>query len=326
MEDYFLIITPKELNDQLDDFTVIDIRPEDQRLELPLVGLDSIISNNDLVPEMDGKQVLVCQFGIVTEGMILEKELENAFSLLGGAQAWDEFCREQEDLSRWSRQTVLPEIGIEGQKKILNGKVAIVGMGGLGCPAAQSLLTAGVGHLHLIDGDEVSLSNLHRQPLYRNNDVHRAKVVVAKEKLAELNPETSIRATDTFLNEDNAEKLLSIVDVIIDGTDNIETRQLIDHISKKKNIPMVHGGLFRFEGQVSILNVNGSPGYSELFPSKLTGGNTCEDAGVLGMLPGIIGNIQALETVKLIVGIEPNLVGKLLIYDGKNHKTEIIQL
>jgi len=321
-----MIITPKELKEQLDDFTIIDIRPEEQRVKLPLIGVDSIVTNNYSIPEMYGKQVLVCQFGIVSEGMILERDLENTFSLLGGAEAWDTFRRGQKDLSRWSRQTVLPELGIEGQKKILNGKVAIVGMGGLGCHAAQSLLTAGVGYLHLIDGDEVSLSNLHRQPLYSINDVHRAKVVVAKEKLAEVNPETSVRVTDKFINEDNVEQLVSFVDVIIDGTDNIETRQLIDHHSKKKNIPMVYGGLFRFEGQVSIFNVNGSLGYSEIFPSKATGGDMCEDAGVLGMLPGIIGNIQALEAVKLIVGIEPNLVGRLLIYDGKNHKTEIIQL
>jgi adenylyltransferase/sulfurtransferase len=326
MEDHFMIITPKEMNDQLDDFTVIDIRPENQRIEFPLIGLDSIISNNGLLPDMDGKSVLVCQFGIVTEGMILEKDLENTFSLLGGAQAWDEFYREQQDLSRWSRQTVLPEIGIEGQKKLLNANIAIIGMGGLGCPIAQSLLTSGVGQVHLIDGDTVSLSNLHRQPLYSPQDVGKKKVKVAQEKLSKLNPETEIKISKAFLDQSNGQSLLDNSDIIIDATDNIKTRQLIDQLSKQLNIPMVYGGLFRFEGQVSILNVNGSPGYSELFPETPTGGETCEDAGVLGMLPGIIGNIQALEAVKLIVGIKSNLVGKLLIYDGKNHKTEIIQL
>ncbi len=321
-----MIITPKELTDRIDEFAVIDVRPDEQRNEFPLAGLKSVVSENGVLPKVDGQKVLVCQFGIVTEGMIIENELDDTFSLLGGAQAWDEFIQEKKDFSRWSRQTVLPEIGIEGQKKLLNSNVAIVGMGGLGCPAAQSLLTAGIGQIHLIDGDTVSLSNLHRQPLYNPNDVDQKKVDVAKERLTVLNPETEIQKIDTFLDETNCESILVGTDVVIDATDNIKTRQLIDKYSKQLNIPMVYGGLFRFEGQVSILNVNGSPGYAELFPDPLSGGDTCEDAGVLGMLPGIIGNIQALEAVKLIVGIEPNLIGKLLIYDGKSHSTELIKI
>ncbi len=181
-----MIITPKELNERKSELTVIDVRPIDQRTEFPMEGLDTVLTGNGA--GINGQKVLVCQFGIVTEGMIIENELDDTFSLLGGAQAWDEFYREQKDLSRWSRQTVLPEIGIEGQKNLLNAKVAIVGVGGLGCPAAQSLLTAGVGHLQLIDGDVVSLSNLHRQPLYSPDDVDKKKVEVAKEKLAELAP------------------------------------------------------------------------------------------------------------------------------------------
>jgi adenylyltransferase/sulfurtransferase len=319
-----MIITPKELNEQKSELKVIDVRPKEQREEFPMEGLKTIVSENGA--EINGQKVLVCQFGIVTEGMIIENELEDTFSLLGGAQAWDEYYREQKDLSRWSRQTVLPEIGIEGQKQLLNAKVAIIGIGGLGCPAAQSLVSAGVGHIHIIDGDTVSLSNLHRQPLYSLNDVDEKKVIVAERELTKLNLETTIQTSDIFLDNENADKFLSDSDVIIDATDNIKTRQLIDRISKKKNIPMVYGGLFRFEGQVSILNANGSPGYSELFPEPPSGGDTCEDAGVLGMLPGVIGNIQALEAVKLIVGIEPNLIGKLLIYDGMNHSTEIIKI
>ena len=319
-----MIITPKELNERKSELTIIDVRPINQRTEFPMEGLDTIISENGA--EINGEKVLVCQFGIVTEGMIIENELDDTFSLLGGAQAWDEFYRVQKDLSRWSRQTVLPEIGIEGQKNLLNANVAIVGMGGLGCPAAQSLLTAGVGHLQLIDGDVVSLSNLHRQPLYSPDDVDRKKVDVAKEILTKLNLETTIQITDAYLDAKNANEFLGNADVIIDATDNIQTRQLIDKISKKKNTPMVYGALFRFEGQVSALNVDGSPGYAELFPEPPSSGDTCEDAGVLGMLPGIIGNIQALEAVKLIVGIEPNLIGKLLIYDGMNHSTEIIKI
>ncbi len=321
-----MIITPKELYDRISEFTVIDVRPETQRVEFPMDGMETIVSENGIIPNLVGEKVLVCQFGIVTEGMIIEKELDNTFSLLGGAQAWIEFQSENEDLSQWSRQTILPEIGMDGQKKLMNTKIAIVGVGGLGCPVAQSLVTAGIGKLVLIDGDDVELSNLHRQPLHGADDIGKKKVNSAKESLNKINSETTIKIVDDYLDEQNGLDLLKNCDVIIDATDNIETRQLIDRFSKETNVPMVYGGLYRWEGQVAVLNVDGSPGYRELFPDPPSGGDTCADAGVLGMLPGIIGNIQALEAVKLIVGITPNLVGKLLIYDGKSHRTEIIEI
>ena len=245
---------------------------------------------------------------------------------MGGAQAWIEFQSKKEDLSRWSRQTILPEVGMDGQKKLLNATVAIVGMGGLGCPAAQSLITAGVGKLILIDGDIVELSNLHRQPLYGVDDLNRLKVEVAKERLEQLNNKAVIVPIDKYFNEENGMSFIQDANVIIDATDNIQARQLIDKFSKDANVPMIYGGLFRYEGQVAVLNVNGSSGYCELFPEPPSGGDTCADAGVLGMVPGIIGNIQALEAVKLIVGITPNLVGKLLVYDGMNHITQTIEL
>ena len=321
-----MIITPKELYDRISEFTVIDVRPEIQRSEFPMDGVDTIISKNGSIPNIEGLKVLVCQFGIVTEGMIIENELDDTYSLLGGAQAWIEFQSKKEDLSRWSRQTVLPEIGLDGQKKLMDAKVAIVGMGGLGCPAAQSLVTAGIGKLVLIDGDDVELSNLHRQMLHGEDDIGKKKVASAKESLSKINALTSIESIDVYLDEQYGLDLIQNCDVIIDATDNIETRQLIDRFSKESNIPMVYGGLYRWEGQVAVLNVNGSLGYRELFPEPPSGGDTCADAGVLGMLPNIIGNIQALEAVKLIIGIEPNLVGKLLMYDGMNHSTQIIKL
>ena len=321
-----MIITPNELNDRKGEFTIIDVRSEKQINEFPMDGLETITSNGGSIPKMKGSKVLVCQFGIVTEGMIIENELDDTFSLLGGAQAWIEFQSKKEDLSQWSRQTILPEVGMDGQKKLLNATVAIVGMGGLGCPVAQSLITAGVGKLILIDGDIVELSNLHRQPLYGAEDLNRLKVEVAKERLEQLNNKAVIVPIDKYFNEENGMSYIQDANVIIDATDNIQARQLIDRFSKGANIPMVYGGLFRYEGQVAVLNVNGSSGYCELFPEPPSGGDTCADAGVLGMLPGIIGNIQALETVKLIVGITPNLVGKLLVYDGMNHITQTIEL
>ena len=322
-----MIITPEVLNEQKNDFTIIDIRSDEERENFPLLGLDTILSSYDQNIDVAGKKVLICQFGIVTEGMIIEKKINNAYSLLGGAQAWVEYHNENEDLSRWARQTVLPEIGIEGQKKLLNSHVSIIGMGGLGCPVAQSLVIAGIGKLKLIDNDIVSISNLHRQPLYSFEDVNKKKILAAKSKLKILNPEVIIETEDIFFDDINGQELLLKTDVIIDATDNIKSRQKIDKISKKLKIPTVYGALFRFEGQVSILNVNGSPGYSDLFPSSNTNReDSCADAGVLSMLPAIIGNIQALEVIKLIVGINNNLVGKLLMYDGMNHKTEVIEL
>ena len=322
-----MIITPEVLNKQKNDFTIIDIRSNEERQNFPLLGLDAILSSYDQNIDVVGKKVLICQFGIVTEGMIIEKKINNAFSLLGGAQAWVEYYNDNEDLSRWARQTVLPEIRIEGQKKLLNSHVSIIGMGGLGCPVAQSLVIAGIGKLKLIDNDIVSISNLHRQPLYSFEDVNKKKILAAKSKLKILNPEVIIETDDTFFDDINGEELLLKTDVIIDATDNIKSRQKIDKISKKLKIPTVYGALFRFEGQVSILNVDGSAGYSDLFPSSKTyGEDSCADAGVLSMLPAIIGNIQALEAIKLILGINNNLIGRLLMYDGMNHKTEVIEL
>ena len=329
MENVIMIVTPHELQRWIDEektFTVIDIRTKEQREESQLAGLNPVVAIADAIPKTQDEKVLICQFGIVTEGIIIEKDLNNTFSLLGGAQAWELFQNESQDMSRWARQTVLPEIGIEGQKKLINATVALVGMGGLGCPVSQSLIASGIGKLKIIDGDKVELSNLHRQPLYGVEDIGRLKVQVAKKKLMQLNESAIVEPIEEFLDENNGLNFISDATIIIDATDNIQTRQLIDRLSKKLEIPMVYGGLYRYEGQVAVLNANGSPGYVDLFPEPTSSGDACADAGVLGMLPGIIGNIQALEAVKLIVGAKPNLVGKLLIYNGMNHSTQTIVL
>jgi len=329
MENVIMIVTPHELQRWIDEektFTVIDIRTKEQREEFQLAGLNPVVAIADAIPKTQDEKVLICQFGIVTEGIIIEKDLNNTFSLLGGAQAWELFKKESQDMSRWARQTVLPEIGIEGQKKLINATVALVGMGGLGCPVSQSLIASGIGKLKIIDGDKVELSNLHRQPLYGVEDIGRLKVQVAKKKLMQLNESAIVEPIEEFLDENNGLNFVSDATIIIDATDNIQTRQLIDRLSKKLEIPMVYGGLYRYEGQVAVLNANGSPGYVDLFPEPTSSGDACADAGVLGMLPGIIGNIQALEAVKLIVGAKPNLVGKLLIYNGMNHSTQTIVL
>ena len=324
-----MIITPKMLKEWLDNnknFKLIDTRPKEQIIEFPIKKLNCVIASPESINKIKGDKVLICQFGIVTEGMILENHLQNSYSLLGGVQAWNEFIKDKNDFSRWSRQTILEEIGIEGQKKIMESRVAIVGMGGLGCSAAISLVTAGIGNLNIIDGDTVNLSNLHRQPLYQHRDVGKEKVSVAKRFLENISIQTKINTFNKFLNRSNAKSCFKNTDIIIDATDNIVSRQIIDKVSKESNLPMVYGSLYKFEGQVGVFNTHSKIGYSELFPGNISGGKTCDEAGVIGMLPAIIGNIQALEAIKLVLNLEPNLIGRLLIYDGFRHTTEVIEL
>ncbi len=324
-----MIITPEKLKKWFDNnknFTLIDTRSKNQINLSPIKELKYIMGSPDSMQELKGDKVLVCQFGIITEGMIIEHDLQNSYSLLGGVQAWNDFIKNKNDLSRWSRQTILEEIGIDGQKKIMDARVAIVGMGGLGCPAATSLVAAGVGTLNIIDGDNIDLSNLHRQHLYQSGDVGKKKVIVAKKSLENISSQTKIITFDCFLNQSNSKSCFENIDIIIDATDNISSRKIIDKVSKVENIPMIYGSLYRFEGQVGVFNVGTTMGYSELFPGNISGGKTCEEAGVVGMLPSIIGNMQALEAIKLIVNLEPNLIGRLLIYDSLQHKTEVIEL
>ncbi len=324
-----MIITPKELQNWIDNdhsFIAVDIREVDQIKNCTITGVDHVVADARSLPETNNKLVLMCQFGIVTEGIIIENNLKDTFSLLGGIEAWNAFHSDKRDMSQWSRQTILKEVGLEGQKKLMDSNVVIVGMGGLGCPVAQSLIACGIRTLRIIDGDVVELSNLHRQPLYGFEDIGRMKVHAAKDSLQNLSKEALIEPVHSFLDEDNGFELIEDATVVIDATDNISTRKLVDKLCKRSNIPMIYGALYRYEGQVAILNANGSGGYSELFPIEPSSAETCSEAGILGMLPGIIGNIQALETVKLILDIKPNLVGKLLLYDGMNHTTQTIKL
>ena len=186
------------------------------------------------------------------------------------------------------------------------------------------MAASGIGSLRLIDGDLVELSNLHRQPLYGLEDINQKKADAALLSLSKKYDTINLEAVPVMLDNNNAKKLLEDVNIIIDATDNIKTRIEIDKISKDLKIPMVYGGLYRFEGQVSVFNFNGSPGYLDLFSKKSNNRDKCSDAGVIGMLPGIIGNIQALETVKLIIGMDSALIGKLLIYDSISHRINIM--
>ena len=324
-------ISAKELSKWLDEnrqVNVVDIRRSDQREKWPLAGIDAVVTElGELSPSVINKTtVLICQFGIITQRWIETENLDEVHNLIGGAQAWNAYNAEQRDLSRYSRQMVLPEIGEEGQRKLLDSVVTIVGVGGLGCPAAQYLSAAGVGKLNLIDGDVVDITNLQRQPLFRSDRIGDPKSGVAAEALSELNPDCAVKSHHAFLSDENCGNLLAGSDVVLDATDTIPARRVMDDYCRRKSIALIYGGLYKFEGQVSIFHLNGGPSYADVFPESITGGGTCSDDGVPGMLPGIIGSIQALEAIKVILGITPNLSGKLLLYNGLNHTMEQIEL
>ncbi len=330
MEINTMIITPNELQEwvvQEKFFYVIDFRTEEQQKKLPLPDLNKFMKSiNEIENDDRNPKVYICQYGLRTESLIAEQNLECAYSLLGGALAWESLADDIVEHSKWSRQISLPEIGNIGQKKISQATVTVVGIGGLGCPAASILAACGVGKIILVDGDKVELSNLHRQPIYGIEDIGKMKVDVASYQLLNKYEELQIDPVAKYINEENGKILVQGSDIIIDATDNYESRAVIDSVSKEFSIPMVYGGLYRFEGQVSIFNYQGGPSYRDIFPEAAFEKGVCSDAGVIGMLPGIIGNIQALEAIKILVGIEPNLSGNLLMYDGLSHKTTTIKL
>jgi adenylyltransferase/sulfurtransferase len=223
---------------------------------------------------------------------------------------------------------LLPEIGPAGQRKIAAGRVLIVGTGGLGSPAACYLAAAGVGRLGIIDGDTVDLSNLGRQIIHHTPDVGRLKVESAKEKLDRLNPDIEVVAHDGRLTSANALELFAGYDVIVDATDNFTTRYLINDACVLTKRPFVHGSVLRFEGQASTFIPGAGPCYRCLYPSPPAPGTvpSCQEAGVLGPVPGIIGTIQALETLKLLTGAGQTLAGRLLLFDGLSMRFDEVRL
>ncbi len=221
---------------------------------------------------------------------------------------------------RYIRQTTLDGFGWKGQQKLAQGKVLVVGAGGLGVPVLTYLNAMGVGTLGIVDNDTVALTNLHRQVLYGNKDIGSLKVHTAKRRLEQQNPSTKINLYPTFLNKDNALGIIADYDVVVDASDNFPTRYLINDACVLLNKPLVYGALHGFEGQVSVFNHEGGPTYRCLFPTmpKANEVPDCNENGVLGIVPGIIGNLQALETVKVLANVGSVLSGKLLLFDGLN--------
>lgn len=224
----------------------------------------------------------------------------------------------EEQIRRYSRHLLLPNVGALGQKKLLNARVLLLGAGGLGSPAALYLAAAGVGTLGIVDFDTVDLSNLQRQILHRQEDVGKPKVESARRTINALNPDVNVIAHRERLYSDNVFAVFENYDIIVDGTDNFQTRYLTNDAAVMTNKTVVHGSIFQFDGQVTVFKPKDGPCYRCLFPAPPPPGAVpnCAEAGVFGVLPGIVGSIQAVEVLKLILGLGDPLIGRLLIFDA----------
>lgn len=224
----------------------------------------------------------------------------------------------KEQISRYSRQLILPEIGVKGQEKLRRSSALIIGAGGLGSPAALYLAAAGVGKLGIIDREAVALSNLHRQILYGTEDVGRPKSQAAKARLTALNPEIEVVAIQESMSADTALDRLRGYDLVLDGSDNVATRYLVNDASVLLGLPLIYGGVVRLQGQVMVVRPRHSACFRCVFPEPPTAGETlnCQDAGVLGATAGVVGSLMAHEALKWLVGIGEPLTDRLLVFDG----------
>ncbi len=249
----------------------------------------------------------------------------NVVSMAGGFGKWKDEGRawltpvalSAEQRNRYQRHILLPEVGVAGQAKLLSSKVLLLGAGGLGSPAALYLAAAGVGTIGIVDMDEVDASNLQRQILHNIDRIGDRKVDSAKKTLTMLNPDVNVVTYDTRLAASNIIDIISGYDVIVDGADNFPSRYLLNDASVKLGIPVVHGSIFRFEGMVSVFHPLRGPTYRDMVPEPPPAemAPSCAEAGVLGVLPGIVGSIQALETIKLLLDLGDSLIGRILAID-----------
>ena len=223
-----------------------------------------------------------------------------------------------EEILRYSRHLIMPEVGMEGQLKLKAARVLLIGTGGLGAPLGLYLAAAGVGHIGLVDFDVVDFTNLQRQVTFGTSDVGKPKTEATRARLSNLNPDVEIATYETRLTSENALELFKDYDIIVDGTDNFPTRYLVNDACVLSGKPNVYGSIFRFEGQVTVFGMPGGPCYRCLYPEPPPPGlvPSCAEGGVLGVLPGIVGSLQALETIKLIIGKGEPLAGRLVLFDA----------
>ena len=224
-----------------------------------------------------------------------------------------------QEFLRYNRQTILPEIGDEGQEKLKKAKVLVIGSGGLGCPILQYIVTAGVGYIGIIDFDTIEIHNLHRQILYTENEIGKEKAIIAKEVVSKLNPLIEVVAITEKLTIENASTIIAQYDVVVDGSDNFTTRYLVNDTCVTLQKPLIYGSILKFEGQVAVFNHNGSKNLRDLFPEIPDPKDVpnCNINGVLGTLPGIIGTMMAHETLKLIMEL-PTLRNELVLFNTLN--------
>jgi sulfur-carrier protein adenylyltransferase/sulfurtransferase len=240
----------------------------------------------------------------------------------------DEIQLTKDDYERYSRHLILPEVGLEGQKKLKAASILCVGTGGLGSPLLLYLAAAGVGRLGIVDFDVVDFSNLQRQVIHGTSWVGKPKIESAKNRILEINPFCQVDLYETMLSAENALKIAEPYDIIIDGTDNFPTRYLVNDTCVLLNKPNVYGSIFRFEGQATVFNYEGGPNYRDLYPEPPPPGlvPSCAEGGVLGILPGIIGVIQATEAIKIILGQGTTLSGRLLLFNALDMKFRELKL
>ena len=283
----------------------------------------------DRLPNKDAATILYCAGGVrsvMAADTLAKLGYTNVISMTGGYNRWKDsglpWTKPEsltgEQAQRYSRHLLIPEVGERGQHRLLQSKVLLIGAGGLGSPAALYLAAAGVGTIGIVDSDVVDLTNLQRQILHTTERIGRPKVESATETIAALNPDVTVIAYAERLTAANIDRIIAGYDVIVDGADNFPTRYLLNDASIKHGIPVVHGSIYRFEGQLTVFKPGAGPCYRCLFhqppPPELA--PSCAEAGVLGVLPGIVGTLQANEALKLVLGIGEPLVGRYLLIDA----------
>ncbi len=328
-------VSPADAEARIGDAVFLDVRELDE-YEQGMIPGATFIPRGHLEAQIESKigdkdtpLVVYCAGGVrsaFAAKTLKELGYTNVESMAGGFGRWKNEGRawitpavlNPEQRSRYQRHILLPEVGEAGQQKLLNSKVLLLGAGGLGSPAALYLAAAGVGTLGIVDMDVVDDSNLQRQILHNSDRVGERKVDSAKKTITLLNPDVNVVTYDVRLGADNVLSILEGYDVVVDGTDNFPTRFLVNDASVKLGIPVVHGSIFRFEGMVTVFDPRRGPTYRDMVPEPPPAdlAPSCAEAGVLGVLPGIIGSIQAIEAIKLLLDLGDPLIGRLLAYDS----------
>jgi sulfur-carrier protein adenylyltransferase/sulfurtransferase len=342
-------VTPQQVNDLLTNngksHVLLDVRESDEwrqgHLEgaLPLPRGFLEIKVETAIPDKNAPIIAYCAGGVrslLAAKAMKEMGYQNVSSMSGGYTAWknggfkwvQDFQYTPEQLIRYSRHFLLPEVGEEGQAKLLQAKALLVGAGGLGSPAAYYLAAAGVGTLGIIDNDVVDISNLQRQILHANDRVGKPKVESAKQTLEALNPDVKVVPYQAKLTSENIMEIIKDYDLVVDGCDNFPTRYLVNDACVLAGKPNVHGSIFQFEGQATVFYPGKGPCYRCLYPEPPPAemAPSCAEAGVLGVLPGLIGVIEALEAIKIILGKGDTLVGRLVHFNTLTMEINTLKL